>query len=81
LSNGESKTETGFAVYCRSGCNPGGEAIHLTEEEYTRQLSRPDARWSCPRCGEFAVWSDAIYEKYMEEMEELADAQEAEEDG
>ena len=37
--------------------------VYLTQEEYMRQLSVPDALWKCPICRCSAVWDDDNYEK------------------
>lgn len=59
---GESTTPTPYAVRCfSSGCN-GGNLIYLTPQEYSAQLSKPGARWECPRCGQTASWDDANYD-------------------
>ena len=76
--NGESTTETPYAVQCTGSSNPhgatpcnGGGLIFLTHEEYDRQMDRPDSFWQCPRCGGVAWWSDDNYEKYLQEESEL----------
>lgn len=49
-----------YAVICRTH----GQ-VQLTEDEYGRQLSRPDALWKCPKCGEEAQWDDSHYEQML----------------
>jgi len=67
---GESSTPTPWAVRCYF-CEPeGGHLVYLDREEYIAQLSRPDSRWSCPRCGETAPWDDANYDLRCDEVEE-----------
>lgn len=50
---GRSETPTPFAYICvtnimgEEGCGKN----YYTEEEYTRQLMRPNALWRCPCCG------------------------------
>lgn len=53
--------ETPYAVIC----DEHGK-VCLTEDEYSRQLCRPDSFWSCPKCGEFASWDDDHYEKFFD---------------
>lgn len=57
-----SDTPTPYRVICRYGC--GGS--FLTEEEYTRQMYRPNSLWQCPRCKGDANWDDDNYEKYYD---------------
>ena len=63
---GESQYPTPWAVRCC--CSP--TLVYLTEDEYLSQLSRPDNRWSCPRCGKTAKWDDDNYEAYQEVEED-----------
>jgi len=56
----ESPTPTPWAVWCRHH----GQRF-LTEAEYVRQFSNPDALWACPICGGDADWDDDNYEKAM----------------
>ena len=51
---------TPYAVLCREH----GQ-VFLTKDEYGRQLSRPDALWQCPKCGEEATWDDDHYERML----------------
>lgn len=58
-----------YAVYC-----PIHGKAYLTEKEYTRQLSRPDDRWTCPimdsdparfgLCGSASNFDDANLEEW-----------------
>lgn len=34
----------------------------LGEEEYVRQMNRPNRPWQCPKCGDEARWCDKEYE-------------------
>jgi len=65
----ESEAPTPYAVHCvetfdvgKPPCN-GGDLIYLTAEGYDSQMSMPDARWKCPRCGGQAIWSDDNFEE------------------
>lgn len=49
-------------------CDDHGQQF-LTEQQYSRQLSRPDSFWSCPRCGEYAYWDDDEYDAALDEGE------------
>ena len=51
-------TVTPWAVICR---NHGQQ--FLTEEQYERQLDRPDSLWTCPVCGDSATWDDDNFER------------------
>lgn len=42
--NGESTKPTPYAVTC-----PVHGRVYLTEEEYHRQMMKPDQVWACPR--------------------------------
>ena len=53
---------TPFAVLC----DDHGQQF-LTEEQYLRQLNRPDWFWTCPRCGESAHWDDDEYDVALED--------------
>jgi rubrerythrin len=48
--------------YARLICGAHG-AIDISETEYDRQLSRPNARWSCPRCGDVCAFDDEYFEE------------------
>lgn len=51
-------------------CGPQG----LDQQEYTRQMLRPDSLWSCPVCGDDAYWDDDRYEAHFEvDPETLSD--------
>jgi hypothetical protein len=55
---------TPWAVICRrqeedeGGLRPGCGTVGLTQYEYLRQLSNPDATWRCPLCDYEAEWDD-----------------------
>lgn len=52
---------TAYRVHC-----PDHGAVNLTEREYLNQLSRANARWACPICGEMpARWDDDHYERVI----------------
>ena len=62
-SEAESPTPTPWGVRCREEqCS----LIYLTEACYDAQMSDPWSLWSCPRCGQPAVWDDANYETALE---------------
>ncbi len=61
-----SQTETPYAVICRAH----GQ-VFLTEDEYGRQLCRPDSLWTCPTCGRAAQWDDDHYEKHLADLDEV----------
>jgi predicted RNA-binding Zn-ribbon protein involved in translation (DUF1610 family) len=65
----ESSTRTPWAVICPTCGRPGDHLVFLTREEYMRQLSSPDYKWECPRCGQNATWSDSNYELADEDEE------------
>lgn len=46
--------------------------VFMTEDEYGRQLSRPDSRWTCPKCGEVSDFDDDNYEAAYAAMEDDA---------
>jgi hypothetical protein len=52
-----SELRTPYAVICREH----GQKF-LTNDEYMRQLCRPDALWTCPKCGEASQFDDDNYE-------------------
>lgn len=56
-----SQEKTPYAVLCRAH----GQ-VFLTDDEYGRQLCRPDALWTCPKCGEAARWDDDNYEEMLD---------------
>lgn len=58
-----SECRTAWAVTCRTH----GQQF-LTEDEYNRQLCRPDSLWNCPCCGASAEFDDANYEAFLEEV-------------
>ena len=58
----ESAEPTPYAVRCHQ-CEPNGDhLVYLTYEGYDRQMDRPEALWTCPRCGRDAQWDDDNYE-------------------
>lgn len=54
------KAKYNYQVIC-----PKHGAMGLTDEEYSRQLSRPDDFWSCPMCHRTAMWDDDYYEAHL----------------
>lgn len=50
-------------------CDDHGQRF-LTEAQYDQQMSRPDALWRCPWCGESAHWDDDNYEQATDLEEE-----------
>lgn len=50
--------QTPWAIIC-----PVHGQVFLSEKEYLRQLSKPDAKWTC-YCGEVSDWDDDNYEEY-----------------
>jgi hypothetical protein len=57
-----STTPTPFAVICTAH----GRQF-MTSDEYGRQLSRPDSRWTCPKCGEIGQFDDDNYEASLDD--------------
>jgi transposase-like protein len=61
--------KTPWAVICLAShelgkpCN-NGERIYLTKKEYMKQLSNPDARWKCPKCGYDASFDDENFQDF-----------------
>jgi hypothetical protein len=49
---------TNYAVVCNDECG----LQFLSEEDYNRQMDRPDAFWRCPKCGGQAEWDDECRE-------------------
>jgi len=49
--------EMKYAVYC----NEHGQT-ELSQQEYERQMSMPEAMWVCPICRMRARWDDEVYE-------------------
>lgn len=47
-------------------CDDHGQQF-LTAEQYDHQMSRPNSRWRCPRCGAPAHWDDDEYEATLDE--------------
>lgn len=69
-----SDSPTPWAIICDPvdmhgvGVMSGGcGQVFLTRKEYLRQLSLPDARWVCPKCGASPV--DFDDENYSEKLE------------
>jgi hypothetical protein len=52
-----------YRVICRGGCGP----VNLTDEEYSRQLARPNQLWMCTKCGGDAYWDDTWYEGFLDD--------------
>lgn len=44
-------------IICRDHGHQG-----ISDQEYRRQLDRPDDLWKCPICGQAATWDDDRYE-------------------
>ena len=55
-----------YAVRCNGDIDipdfTGCGLVELSEQEYTRQMSRPDSLWECPNCQSTAQWSDEVFE-------------------
>lgn len=63
-----SPVKTPYAVHCETGC---GQSF-LTEEEYLRQLNKPDSVWQCPRCGDSAGFDDENFDNnFLPSLEEM----------
>lgn len=43
-------------------------AVDLDYGEYDAQMSQPDARWACPKCGRVSGFDDERYEQLMEQL-------------
>ena len=55
---------TPWAVICRL-CG----RQYLTKRYYDYQMSRPDDRWACPVCGEYAEWDEETHEEsYLDQQ-------------
>jgi hypothetical protein len=50
--------ESRYGVICPTDGKQG-----LSEDEYMRQLSRPDSKWKCPGCGGDAAFDEDRYER------------------
>ena len=37
--------------------------VVLSEDQYIRQMDRPDSLWSCPTCGSTADFDDVAFEE------------------
>lgn len=61
----EIENNTRAYVRCRGDSVPGHccGMVALTEDEYLKQLSRPDSLWCCPNCGSTAIYNDAESER------------------
>lgn len=61
-----SLTPTPYAVLC-----PQHGQQFLTDDEYSRQLCRPDSRWKCPveGCGRISGWDDDNYEAALGDID------------
>lgn len=46
-------------------CSKDGQ-VFLSNDEYARQMSRPDSFWTCPKCGERASFDDDNYERFLD---------------
>lgn len=66
-----SNVSTPWAVHC-----PTDGLVYLSNHGYNIQMNRADAVWMCPMCGRSAQWSDNLYEKHLEELDEEALKQE-----
>lgn len=53
---------TPYRVICGE-CGPQP----LSSKQYGEQMQRPNARWSCPRCGDIASFDDEFYESQIED--------------
>ena len=54
------------AVLCHGDSVPGQERcgqVLISEDEYDRQMSRPDLLWTCPHCGSTAEFDDDYFEE------------------
>jgi len=54
------------AVRCHGDSIPGQEPcglVEISEQEYERQMNRPDSLWCCPHCGSTATFDDDDYEE------------------
>lgn len=68
MANTVSDTPTGFALLCMGQHGPEcnqGNPIHMTKEEYTDQMHKPNSPWKCPMCGGKAQWDDITYKLYI----------------
>lgn len=53
------------AVRCHGDSVPGHccGLVEIDEQEYMRQMMRPDSLWCCPNCGSTASFDDTYFEK------------------
>jgi hypothetical protein len=47
--------------------------VEIDEQEYTRQMMKPDALWMCPKCGSTASFDDEYFERVHNLNETLPD--------
>jgi|SRR6185312_5626488 len=64
------------AVICHGDSVPDQQPcgqVPLSQDEYNRQMNKPDSLWTCPRCGSTADFDDALFEDlhYSDEPQEL----------
>lgn len=53
-----------YAVICKtSDLHKTPMRVFMTEEEYNRQMDRPNSLWQCPLCMNSADWDDDNFEK------------------
>lgn len=52
---------TPYRVICRE-CG----SQQLSHRQYEEQMQKPNARWSCPKCGDVASFDDEFYEQGLE---------------
>ncbi len=57
MSRDNCNDPTPYAVYCKGRCSSSG-LMFLTEQEYMKQMDRPDSLWQCPQCKGPAEWDD-----------------------
>ena len=57
-----------YAISCYHKGRP--VRVFMTEEQYLRQLRRPNNLWVCPSCGETAWFDDTNYEFWMNKQED-----------
>lgn len=59
-------TDQYAAVICKGDSVPGQQPcgqVLISEDEYDRQMSRPDLLWCCPHCGSTASFDDDYFEE------------------
>lgn len=65
-----SPTRTPYAVVCTKPsikAPKGHGQIFLTQQEYNEQMMKPDSKWVCPACGQYAYWDDDNYDSFFSE--------------